>query len=196
MAYPNETEKDAAANLNIEDLIIGTISDDETKLTGRLLSTVGTEDESNNDLSKKRQERQNHIINALKTLRLSHLNYNPNRSRTMTATEILNIRQNNNTLSKLWHFCERFADTCVDYCIAINTYCLIKLRIDSAVVYLSTSVMHVFHAIEKTILDFIRRLDKTTTEFDFGRVIQYTIRDKTEEIEHVRSAIHPPAKLF
>ena len=189
----------------------------------------------------------------------------------MTVTEILNIRQNNNILSKLWHFCERFADTCVDYCIAINTYCLIKLRIDSAVVYLSTSVMHVFHAIEKTIscvaqrysaaksptiaptdsfdlgcnvyvqlqekdlvvvdskeqsslskgyhitkiegidvgsatgqgltnektiLDFIRRLDKTTTEFDFGRVIQYTIRDKTEEIEHVRSAIHPPAKLF
>ena len=49
---------------------------------------------------------------------------------------------------------------------------------------------------EKTIVDFIRRLGKTTTEFDFGRVIQYTIRDKTKEIEHVRSAIHPPAKLF
>ena len=189
----------------------------------------------------------------------------------MTVTEILNIRQNNNTLSKLWHFCERFADTCVDYCIAINTYCLTKLRIDSAVVYLSTSVMHVFYAIEKTvscvklrcsrakspttvpkdsfdlgcnvyvqlqekdlvvvdseeqsslrkgwhitkiegrdvgsatdqgltdektIVDFIRRLGKTTTEFDFGRVIQYTTRYKTEEIEHVESVLHPPAKLF
>ena len=156
------------SGLSFDQMLNGSISEHSEQLSGCLLEDYGTETEpllksnrypeNNTDSPEKgshevRTERQERLKMLLRRLRKTHLNLNPQRNKTMTVAEILNIRQNKTPFQILFNWAQQLSDALIDCVISLNTKCLLYTRLDDLVeaadTGLSNAAFALFDAIGK-----------------------------------------------
>ena len=153
---------------SFDQMLNGSISEHGEQLSGYLLEDYGTETEpllksnqysENNvdsleeDSHEVRTKRQERLKMLLRRLRKTHLNLNPQRNKTMTVAEILNIRRNQTPFQILFNWAQQQSDALIDCVISLNTKCLLYMRLDDVVeaadTRLSNAGFVLFDAIRK-----------------------------------------------